>query len=138
VLDEIHARFWVGLEPLRKSGKLGAILLQYPEWFPIGSKNKAEILHARELLPDDTLAVEFRNHTWLEERNQAETLAFLRDNGLSYVSVDEPQGFPVVDPAGRRRDGETRDRPLPRTQRRELEEARAHRGRAVRLLIQAA
>ena len=94
VLDEIHARFWVGLEPLRKSGKLGAILLQYPEWFPIGSKNKAEILHARELLPDDTLAVEFRNHTWMEERNQPETLAFLRDNGLSYVSVDEPQGFP--------------------------------------------
>ena len=36
VLDEIHARFWVGLEPLRQSGKLGAILLQYPEWFPIG------------------------------------------------------------------------------------------------------
>ena len=94
VLDEIHARFWVGLEPLRTSGKLGAILLQYPEWFPIGSKNKAEILRARELLPDDTLAVEFRNHTWMDERNQVETLTFLRENGLTYVSVDEPQGFP--------------------------------------------
>lgn len=94
VYDEIHARFWVGLEPLRKSGKLGAILLQYPDWFPIGSKNKSEILRARELLPDDTLAVEFRNRTWMEERNQAETLGFLRDNGLAYVSVDEPQGFP--------------------------------------------
>lgn len=94
VLDEIHARFWVGLEPLRKRKKLGAILLQYPEWFAIGSHNKGEILRARELLPDDTLAVEFRNHTWMEERNQAETLAFLRDNGLTYVAVDEPQGFP--------------------------------------------
>jgi len=94
IFKEIHARFWVGLEPLRKSGKLGAILLQYPDWFPIGSKNKGEILRARELLPDDTLAVEFRNRTWMEERNQLETLAFLRENGLSYVSVDEPQGFP--------------------------------------------
>ena len=94
VFDEIHARFWVGLEPLRKAGKLGAILLQYPDWFPIGSQNKAEIIRARELLPDDTIAVEFRNRTWMEERNQAETLAFLRDNGLAYVSVDEPQGFP--------------------------------------------
>jgi len=94
VLKEIYARFWVGLEPLRKSGKLGAILLQFPEWFPIGSKNKSEILRARELLPDDTLAVEFRNRTWMEERNQQETLAFLRENGLTYVSVDEPQGFP--------------------------------------------
>lgn len=94
VLGEIHARFWVGLDPLRKARKLGAILLQYPDWFPIGSKNKSEILRSRELLPDDVIAVEFRNRTWMEERNQAETLAFLRDNGLAYVSVDEPQGFP--------------------------------------------
>ncbi len=101
VFDEIHARFWVGLEPLRKAAKLGAILLQYPDWFPIGSKNKAEILRARELLPDDTIAVEFRNRTWMEERNQAETLSFLRDNGLAYVSVDEPQGFPSsIPPVG--------------------------------------
>lgn len=94
VQEEIYRRFWIGLEPLRKAGKLGAILLQYPDWFPIGSKNKDEIIRARELLPDDTLAVEFRNRTWMEERNQKETLSFLRDNGLAYVSVDEPQGFP--------------------------------------------
>src|SRR5882762_8191418 len=94
VLDEIHARFWVALEPLRKAGKLGAILLQYPDWFTITSQNKNEILRARELLPDDKLAVEFRNRLWMEERNREETLAFLRDNGLSYVAVDEPQGFP--------------------------------------------
>jgi uncharacterized protein YecE (DUF72 family) len=92
--EEIYRRFWIGLEPLRKAGKLGAILLQYPDWFPIGSKNKDEILRTRELLPDDTLAVEFRNRTWMEERNREETLGFLRDNGLAYVSVDEPQGFP--------------------------------------------
>lgn len=94
VLKEIHARYWVALEPLRRAGKLGAILLQYPEWLPIGSKSKAEILRARELLPDDRLAVEFRSRTWMEERNRAETLAFLREHGLAYVSVDEPQGFP--------------------------------------------
>ncbi len=94
VQDEIHARFWVALEPLRKAGKLGAILLQYPDWFVISHKNKDEILRARELLPDDRLAVEFRNHLWMEERNRDETLAFLREHGLSYVAVDEPQGFP--------------------------------------------
>ena len=93
-IEEIYRRFWIGLEPLRKAGKLGAILLQYPDWFPIGSKNKDEILRARELLPDDTLAVEFRNRTWMEDRNQKETLSFLRGHGLAYVSVDEPQGFP--------------------------------------------
>ena len=91
---ELFARFWVGLEPLRKAGKLGAILLQYPEWFAISRANKEEILNARELLPDDRLAVEFRNATWMSERNRAETLAFLEEHGLTYVSVDEPQGFP--------------------------------------------
>ena len=94
VRDELFARFWVALEPLRSAGKLGAILLQYPDWFVISKENRAEIERARELLPDDRLAVEFRNHTWMSERNSAETLAFLRANGLIYVSVDEPQGFP--------------------------------------------
>jgi len=94
VRDELFARFWVALEPLRSAGKLGAILLQYPDWFVISRENKNEIERARELLPDDRLAVEFRNRTWMSERNSAETLAFLRANGLSYVSVDEPQGFP--------------------------------------------
>ena len=92
--DELFARFWVALEPLRKSGKLGAILLQYPDWFVISHQNKDEIAHARERLPDDRLAVEFRNETWMSERNRAETLKFLADHGLAYVSVDEPQGFP--------------------------------------------
>jgi uncharacterized protein YecE (DUF72 family) len=96
--DELFARYWVGLEPLRKAGKLGAILLQYPEWFAISKANKDEILHARELLPDDRLAVEFRNATWMSERNRAETLAFLEQHGLTYVAVDEPQGFPSSTP----------------------------------------
>src|SRR5712691_7325564 len=92
--EELFARYWVGLEPLRKSGKLGAILLQYPEWFAISKANKDEIVHARESLPDDRLAVEFRNATWMSERNRAETLSFLEEYGLTYVAVDEPQGFP--------------------------------------------
>ena len=92
--DDLFARFWVALEPLRTAGKLGAILLQYPDWFVISGENKALIARARELLPDDRLAVEFRHHTWMSERNSGETLAFLRANGLSYVAVDEPQGFP--------------------------------------------
>lgn len=92
--EEIFARFWVALEPLRKAGKLGAILLQYPEWFVISRQNKEAIVEARELIPDDRLAIEFRNATWMSERNREETFRFLSDNGLTYVCVDEPQGFP--------------------------------------------
>jgi uncharacterized protein YecE (DUF72 family) len=38
------------------------------------------------------VAVEFRNRYWLDEGHQRETLAFLRENALGYVVVDEPQG----------------------------------------------
>ena len=93
VLAEMFKRYWVALEPLRSAGKLGAVLLQYPDWFVISHQNKDEILRARERLPDDRLAVEFRNETWMSERNRSETLQFLTDHGLVYVSVDEPQGF---------------------------------------------
>ncbi len=30
----------------------------------------------------------------MSERNRAETLKFLADNGLTYAAVDEPHGFP--------------------------------------------
>lgn len=107
MLEEIHARFWTALEPLRRAGKLGAVLLQYPDWVAVSRASKDALLRARELLPDDRLAVEFRNATWMSDRDRDETLRFLAESGLTYVGVDEPQGFPssvppvaaVTDPA---------------------------------------
>jgi uncharacterized protein YecE (DUF72 family) len=93
VVRELARRFREALEPLRGSGKLGPILLQYPVWFPISSENRQRIAAARELLPGCRLAVEFRNATWLSERNRSETLALLHDHDLAYTCVDEPQGF---------------------------------------------
>lgn len=93
-MAELSRRFREALEPLHAAGKLGAVLLQYPPWFVISRESKDEIVRARELLPDFRLAVEFRNATWLSERNREETLRFLREHDLAYVSVDEPQGFP--------------------------------------------
>ena len=81
------------LAPLAQAGKLGAILLQFPPWFAIGRENKRYLEQCREMLPQRRLAVEFRQRSWLEERNAQETLTFLAQNDLSYVCVDEPQGF---------------------------------------------
>src|SRR5436305_10609427 len=36
VAEAAWDRFLAALEPLREAGKLGAILLQFPPWFPIG------------------------------------------------------------------------------------------------------
>ena len=40
-----------------------------------------------------TPAVEFRNASWLNEKNAERTLRFLTDRKIAFVMVDEPQGF---------------------------------------------
>ncbi|MCC6552887.1 MAG: DUF72 domain-containing protein [Polyangiaceae bacterium] len=93
VLREIRRRFAGALGPLRESGRLGLVLFQYPVWTPISREHMEQIARVRWMLPEDRIAVEFRNATWMSERNRAETLAFLRDHELVYTCVDEPQGF---------------------------------------------
>ena len=93
VVDEVWQRFRDALMPLHSAGKLGAVLFQYPQWFVIGRKNKDYILECADRLKEFRIAVEFRHKTWLEERNVDETLSFLSDHDLPYVSVDMPQGF---------------------------------------------
>jgi uncharacterized protein YecE (DUF72 family) len=93
VTGEAWARFLAALEPLRASGKLGAILLQFPPWFPISRSNKEYILACAERAAPRRVCVEFRNHTWMAEENQKETLEFLSAHQLPYVCVDEPQGY---------------------------------------------
>jgi uncharacterized protein YecE (DUF72 family) len=93
LVDQVWQRFHDALMPLHSSGKLGAVLFQFPEWFVIGRKNKDYIVEAAERLEDFRLAVEFRNETWLNERNREETLEFLERHDLPLVCVDMPQGF---------------------------------------------
>jgi uncharacterized protein YecE (DUF72 family) len=91
--DEAWDRFLAALEPLRAAGKLGAILLQFPPWFPISRANKDYIVACAERAAPRRVCVEFRNHTWMTDDNQKETLEFLRSHQLPYVCVDEPQGY---------------------------------------------
>jgi uncharacterized protein YecE (DUF72 family) len=92
-IDEVWDRFLSALEPLRKAGKLGALLAQFPPWFTIGRKNRDYILEVAKRAAPIPIAVEFRNKTWMSPDNQAETLSFLEGHDLPYVAVDMPQGF---------------------------------------------
>jgi uncharacterized protein YecE (DUF72 family) len=96
--DETRSALWqrfrTGIEPLRRSGKLGAVLLQFAPWFVFGRERLAHIEHCAEMLAGLPLAVEFRNKSWFGERTRTRTLAFEREHGLAHVVVDEPQGFP--------------------------------------------
>jgi uncharacterized protein YecE (DUF72 family) len=93
VTGQAWDRFLAALAPLRGAGKLGAILLQFPPWFPIGRANKQYILDCAQRVAPDRVCVEFRNHTWMTEDNQKETLEFLSAHDLPYVCVDMPQGY---------------------------------------------
>jgi uncharacterized protein YecE (DUF72 family) len=92
--EQAWDRFLAALEPLRDAGKLGAILLQFPPWFPIGRANKDYVLACARRAAPRRVCVEFRNRTWMTEQNQRETLDFLAEHKLPYVCVDMPQGYP--------------------------------------------
>jgi uncharacterized protein YecE (DUF72 family) len=94
VTGQAWDRFLAALEPLRQAGKLGAILLQFPPWFPIGRTNKEYIVACAERAAPRQVCVEFRNRTWMTPDNQQETLSFLASHRLPYVCVDMPQGYP--------------------------------------------
>jgi uncharacterized protein YecE (DUF72 family) len=91
--EEMWRRFMAGLEPLRASGQLGSVLLQFPKWFFPTSESRDLILEARQRLGDIQSAVEFRNETWLNDKNRERTIRFLTDNSIPYVMVDGPQGL---------------------------------------------
>ena len=94
VADQAWQRFLAALEPLRRAGKLGAILLQFPPWFPLSRANKDYILACAQRAAPRQVCVEFRNHTWMTPGNQEQTLDFLAAHRLPYVCVDMPQGYP--------------------------------------------
>jgi uncharacterized protein YecE (DUF72 family) len=47
VVDQVWERFLAALDPLHQAGKLGALLFQFPQWFPIGRRNKEYVLECK-------------------------------------------------------------------------------------------
>jgi uncharacterized protein YecE (DUF72 family) len=88
---EVFRRFLESLEPLRREEKLGAILFQLPSYVVYKDASLDYLTWAREQLGDDSMLVEFRHRSWLDDENRAETLAFLESIGASYVTVDAPK-----------------------------------------------
>ena len=91
--DEVWSMFRDGLAPLAERGQLGSILLQYPKWVFPSSENRAMIEDAVGRLEGWRCAVEFRNGSWLNEKNVERTTRFLAERNIPFVMVDEPQGF---------------------------------------------
>jgi uncharacterized protein YecE (DUF72 family) len=92
VISEAWIRFEHALRPLVEAGKLGAVLMQYPEWFTAKKDNRAALTAIRDHWADLPICVEFRSPTWLataEDRDR--TLHTLTELHLALVVVDAPK-----------------------------------------------
>ena len=95
MLERSFELFLEGIEPLRRGGKMGGVLMQYPPYFTAVDKahehrNLAEIERAVEMLKPLPVFVEFRHSSWVEGPQLERTMRFLSDRFLTYVAVDAP------------------------------------------------
>jgi uncharacterized protein YecE (DUF72 family) len=89
----VQEMFVSALRPLESAGRLGAILFQFPHWFVPSRENRDYLRQLAESFPY-RIAVEFRGGGWMKDESSIErTLDLLAELGLTYVVVDEPQGF---------------------------------------------
>ena len=93
VTDLAWTHFADALSPLVRAGRLGAVLFQFPPWFRPSRAAHAHLAELTGRLPGCRIAVEFRHGSWMHDDRAAGTLDRLEHLGLSYVCVDEPQGF---------------------------------------------
>ena len=79
--------FRAAVEPLATAGKLGYVLFQLAPWVRYEDATLEYLASLPARLPGFTLAVEFRNATWIPERTD-EVVAFFRQHGLTLVTLD--------------------------------------------------
>jgi uncharacterized protein YecE (DUF72 family) len=92
VLDELWKRYRDALDPLRRTGRLGAVLFQFAPWVTSAPEGVSHVEECAHRMAGDLVAVEFRNSSWLDERHLGSTLAMLSANELIHVIMDAPSG----------------------------------------------
>jgi uncharacterized protein YecE (DUF72 family) len=91
-IDELWQIFGKTVASFKDSGKLGAILFQFPPWFHPAPQNYDYIAGCRKRLAEHRMAVEFRAGSWLDVHRE-QTLEFFCLKDITLVCVDEPQGL---------------------------------------------
>jgi uncharacterized protein YecE (DUF72 family) len=84
-LDEFRR----GIEPLASSGKLGALLAQFPASFKDSPESRESLTALLTALRDYPVAVELRHKSWSDRIG--ETLTILNGFGAAWVQIDEPK-----------------------------------------------
>ena len=84
---ELYESFRRAVAPLVDAGKLSGFLAQFPQGFHRTSEHERFLLDLQRTLPEEVpLFVEFRHTSWIAD----DLFPWLREHGLRFVSVDEP------------------------------------------------
>ena len=78
------------IEPLHESGKLGALLAQFPPSFKNDRYGQQLLTAIMRTFGQYRLAVELRHRSWSDDAHTADRL---REGNVAWVQIDEP-GFP--------------------------------------------
>jgi uncharacterized protein YecE (DUF72 family) len=81
--------FKAGLEPIARSGKLGALLVQFPPSFHHGPDSLEYVEHVLETFREYPVAVELRHRSWSDA--SADTMDVLDRFQAAWVQIDEPK-----------------------------------------------
>jgi uncharacterized protein YecE (DUF72 family) len=84
-LDEFRR----GLDPLASSGKLGALLAQFPASFKDTTASREYLNDLLRSLSGYQVAVELRHRSWSDRLS--DTLGMLNEFGAAWVQIDEPK-----------------------------------------------
>ena len=85
--ESLGRQFCESLEVLKKRGRLGTVLFQFPYSFHRNPSNVEYLGRLLDFFRSYSRVVEFRNAHWLSR----ETYDFLRDRGAGFCCVDEPR-----------------------------------------------
>jgi uncharacterized protein YecE (DUF72 family) len=80
--------FKSSVEPLVRSGKMGALLAQFPPSFINDSWGKQILRAVINAFGEYKLAVELRHKSWSDD---AQTSVLLHENNVCWVQIDEPK-----------------------------------------------
>ncbi len=90
----VFEAFITALRPLREQGKFGCVLAQFPRSFGLTQQNVDYLKRLYRLMHDVPVVIEFRNREWIRD----DMFAFLREAGLGFCCVDQPQFDSLVPP----------------------------------------
>jgi uncharacterized protein YecE (DUF72 family) len=85
-----------GYDPLQSSGRLGAVLLQFPFSFHHTPENLARLQQILDSFHDYPLVVEVRHSSWTRK----DFYEFLHERGVGFCNIDQPVIGRSVTPSG--------------------------------------